>query len=349
MGIGADLVQFFFVHNAHQSTQALTPKSLFEFMIAYPQYSMLGHPEFSNNLPELGLICRRLAEKGFLFPAGYSTESSLFREIYVSLGFDQNDASYGVYDFVAFGFPKIREHFSEAVRAVVVKKIIDINKGIDNQDNLKDDIGSGFLLGNPLESRFFVTARHCVLNMKEVRIPGWNPANAPLLNLWTHIDERVDLAVIQFDGDPFPGIPGFRLQNAKLLDDVLTMGYPPIPGFESVLIAETAQIAGHLKSTTGQVVGEQKSYLDRQTYFLISARVKGGNSGGPVIGWQGGVVGVISQLPAEAEGRADILGYACAIPVTTLEQVLQACSCQSNLVQSVKFQTTPYGFSTAYC
>jgi serine protease Do len=322
LGIGTDIVKFFYLDNANKIQGKFFPRSLGDFLDCTDyQY-----------IDKVTPIIQRLIAEGFLFRAGTPEDSSPMSETYFAFAFNQDDASYGVYDFLALGFPKIREHFAEAVRAVVVTKVNDA-----------EDIGSGFLV----ESRMFVTARHCILNMKEVRIPGWNPSNTSLLNIWTPVDDRVDLAVLQFDGDPFPGIPGFQVGNATLLDDVLTMGYPPIPGFESVLVAETAQIAGHLKSTTGQVIGEEKSYLDQQTYLLISARVKGGNSGGPVIGRLGRVVGVVCQLPAEAEGRVDTLGYACAIPTKTLSQVLLACLNQSDSVESVKFKTTPHGFSTA--
>ncbi len=323
MGIGADIVKFFSPNNADQIQENLIPKTVGDF---------LRHTNQHQNLNAVMVIIRQLTAQGFLIPAGFGKGSPPLNEAYCNYGFDPQEVSYGTYDFLALGFPRIRENFAEAVRAVVVTKVNDA-----------EDIGSGFLV----ESRMFVTARHCILNMKEVRIPGWNPSNTSLLNIWTPVDDRVDLAVLQFDGDPFPGIPGFQVGNATLLDDVLSMGYPPIPGFESVLVAETAQIAGHLKSTTGQVIGEERSYLDQQTYLLISARVKGGNSGGPVIGRLGKVVGVVCQLPAEAEGRVDTLGYACAIPTKTLSEVLLACLKQSDSVESVKFKTTPHGFSTA--
>ena len=113
------------------------------------------------------------------------------------------------------------------------------------------------------------------------------------------------------------------MKQAEILDDILTMGYPPIKGFDSVLVAETAQVAGYLQSTTGEVVGNEVSYLDGQPYLLITARVKGGNSGGPVISREGKVVGIVAQLPASDSGP-DTLGYAAVIPITTLEALLQA-------------------------
>ncbi|MCC5658903.1 serine protease [Nostoc sp. XA010] len=262
----------------------------------------------------------------------------LFHDTYYSYSeVEPVERDYGTYEFLVFGFPYIRNHFVTTVKPVVVKKI-----------DGSDDIGSGFLVNYPsFENSLFVTAKHCIENMQEVSIPEWNCANIPILNIWKLSDKRADLAVIEFGGDAFPKVPSFHISNANILDNILTMGYPPIPGFESVLIAETAQIAGHLKSTTGQIIGKEKAYLDQQNYFLISARVKGGNSGGPVINQYGKVVGIVCQLPAEAEGRTDILGYGCAIPTETLRDFLQACIEQSDSVTKLKFQMTPDGFRTA--
>lgn len=90
------------------------------------------------------------------------------------------------------------------------------------------------------------------------------------------------------------------------------MGYPPVPGFDTFLVAETARIS-YLKSSVGQIVGKQESYLDKHNYFLINARVKGGSSGCPVIGRDGKVRGVVVQQ-GQNEGTLDILGYGIALP-----------------------------------
>jgi serine protease Do len=138
--------------------------------------------------------------------------------------------------------------------------------------------------------------------------------------------------------DPFPGIPGFELQEAQILDDVLTMGCPTVPGFDQMFITETAQIAAELKSTVGHVVAQERAYLGNLPYLLISARVKGGNSGGLVIGREGKVVGVVAQLPAEAEGRLDMLGYGVVVPTSILKQLLQATHSNSDPAERLSFK-----------
>ena len=190
-----------------------------------------------------------------------------------------------------------------------------------------------------------MTARHCIEKKREIRIDGWDAVHAPLKAIWafkdtrysprSEVDKRPDLALLEFAGDPFLGVPGFQLQEAQILDDVLTMGCPTVPGFDQMLITETAQIAAELKptelkSTVGHVVAQERAYLGNQPYLLISARVKGGSSGGPVIGREGKVVGVVAQLSAEAEGRLDVLGYGVVVPTSTLNQLLQATTTNSD-------------------
>jgi len=324
MGIAADIVKFFYTPNSSQSLlQAgqVNPKSLSQFMDQAGIY----------NLSEILPVIHRLVSQVMLIPAGsFIGGTPPINERYYSPIYIPESANYGMYDFAAYGFPKIYNSFKDAVQAVVVIK-----------ENGDEDIGSGFLLKN----RMFMTARHCIANMKEIRITKCNHATASLSNIWIPTDDAIDLALLQFEEDPFPNVvQGFLCDEAKILDDVLTMGYPPIPGYDYVLVAEKAQIAG-LKSTTGQVVAEKECLLIRQEHILISARVKGGNSGGPVITNQGCVTGVITQLPAGEEGRADILGYAAAIPFKTLKQLIDGCSNAPNQhVARLPFKRTPQGF-----
>jgi serine protease Do len=323
MGIAADIVKFFYTPNSSQpllQAGKVNSKSLCQFM---------DHTGITN-LSEILPVIHRLVSQGMLIPAGRYIEGiPPMNEKYYSPIYNSESANYGMYDFAAYGFPKIYNSFKDAVQAVVVIK-----------ESGDEDIGSGFLLKN----RMFMTARHCIENMREIKITGWNHTTAPLSHIWIPTDDAIDLALLQFEADPFPNVEGFLCDEAKILDDVLTMGYPPILGYDYVLVAEKAQVAG-LKSTTGQVVAEKECYITRQEHILISARVKGGNSGGPVITNQGCVTGVITQLPAGAEATVDILGYAAAIPFKTLKQLIDGCSNAPNeKVARLPFKKTSQGF-----
>lgn len=324
MSIGKELAEFFCIMNANRSAYGLTPKSLGNFLSQY---------DYLQRIDEVLIIVNRLISEGILFFAGHSQGSPPMSNTYGSFSFNIDAAQYGIYDFIAYGFPLIRQHFYKAVRPVVVKK-----------PNGDYDIGSGFLL----ENRTFVTAKHCILDMQEVTISGWNSQNAPLRKICIPPPslEHFDLAVLEFEGDPFLGVPGFLLGNATVLEDVLTMGYPPIPGgFNAPLIC-----------TTGQLVAYEASLLDKQPYLLISARVKGGNSGGPVINRYGYVVGVIIQIPGEFQvgdefssgsmPRLDTLGFGVAIPTETIQIFLNVFLKHPDAAPGLEFQATPNGFCT---
>jgi serine protease Do len=76
---------------------------------------------------------------------------------YVAPNFEDRRAQYGEYDFIAYGFPLIRERVGPAVRPVVV-----------TTPDEREDIGTCFLVGNQCT---LVTARHVVDGMPRVKIP----------------------------------------------------------------------------------------------------------------------------------------------------------------------------------
>src|SRR5271165_2052311 len=58
-----------------------------------------------------------------------------------------------------------------------------------------------------------------------------------------------------------------RLGTGFVLDEVMALGYPPIPGYFNVLSALRARVAGdlseYLRSTTGDIAASEKPYLTK--------------------------------------------------------------------------------------
>lgn len=299
------------------------------------QYSGLYHNELLKTY-------QLMTNEGLITPLHFGTG---FDEKYCSNGFNPIDAKYGKYDFLFAGFQHIYDTFSDAVRPIIVNP---------NSINKDPDIGTGFVVNanrNFDENFYFITARHCLPFGERIYIPAHLPPKIPCLpeKIWGTSIKEIDVAIIKFNFKH--AIPGreqnFWLSKPEVLDEVLTMGYPPIQGFiDAIQVAEVARVSGFLKSTHGRIVGEGKHYWGgKEDHFLISARVKGGNSGGPVINKKGEVVGVVIELLQDGN-ELDLLGYGVALNANIVQRMLNTIEGKDNSidVSEIKFALYDDGF-----
>lgn len=208
-------------------------------------------------------------------------------------------AVYGSYEFAAFGFTKTREHFLRSVIKLLITK------------DGKEYVGTAFLLNDDC----IATAGHCLTAGVTLTIEGWDSVRSPLVKIVTLGEygenpfvlkrSKVDVAVLQFESDPFPNSPKFKLWADSVLDNVLVMGYPSLSGFCSGLIA-----------SKGEIISKEISTARNQPLIIFSAGVKGGNSGGPVINRLGKVVGIVTDLLREKDIQK--LGYGLATPAQSI-------------------------------
>ncbi|WP_337044960.1 S1 family peptidase [Emticicia sp. 17c] len=266
----------------------------------------------------LNILIRKLLLEGYLMVMREGEALNPLNTAYQSINFDAAEARYGAYDFKILGFPYIRSIFSKSVFSFLVKF----------DDNQK--IGTGFLLEFN-NQKYILTAKHNVLNNKGFKICISEGEEAEPRELWitykgddfdSSLDENIDLALLKVDPASIQDLKAFILEKWKVLDEVLTAGYPPIPGFDAIQFCETATVAG-LISTSGEITGEGNSYIGKQDYFLISARVKGGNSGGPVINRSGKVIGIVADIP-ENNNQMDSMGYGIVTPMETILKFLRS-------------------------
>ncbi len=223
------------------------------------------------------------------------------------------DIDYGAYDFKYRGFVYTRDYFTHSVLQIE-----------GQYEDLRLDTGTAYYLGNNL----FATAAHCVNDVTRFNLLLPDDTPLPLRDVWFakgQDREVYDLAIIRVDGELT--IPYFMLDAPAVLDEVLVMGFPPIANLPSIQTAETATIGAYQKASTGQVVANTTAYRTQMDFFLINARVKGGNSGGPVINKEGKVVGTVVALPYELESdpdnpRYDIMGYGQCLPSKYIEELL---------------------------
>ena len=157
--------------------------------------------------------------------------------------------------------------------------------------------GSGFVLDDGL----IVTNRHVVGQPREVSITTWDGRS---------FDARVDgiardadLAVIRVTGLDLP-VATVRVEPAVIGEQVAAIGYPGGGG----ATITTGVVLGF---TDGPILGEQVPAI------RVSAEVRPGNSGGPLIDAEGRVIGVIFATTGPG-------GDGLAVPVDVLVDRLEA-------------------------
>lgn len=101
--------------------------------------------------------------------------------------------------------------------------------------------------------------------------------------------------------------------GVQVLEEVVILGFPPIPNAHPTMVAHRAEIAAFARSFHG-----------RPENLVLSSFVRGGNSGGPVLDRRGRVVGIVSEnlLPSLDENERDLvqgLGYSTAVSAQWLE------------------------------
>lgn len=250
-------------------------------------------------------ICESLVKKGLLMCSKVGTGISGIDSNYLYLAspedvfLSKDPALIFYYNCIAYGFPYIYSAYLDYVLPIIVMK------------DGKESMGTCFRYKNGI-----VTAKHC-LTVDQVFIPKYPVEKLANSHVYVSKDENLDLAYIDI-GEHSPLISN----EAKVLDEVLVMGYPKIPMFFDFCAAERATVSSI--PTRGAIASIAEQYITRNIgpLMLVTARIRGGNSGGPIIDAYGAVVGVAFSEP-ESEGDYDDMGYGIAYPIEVLDKMMQ--------------------------
>lgn len=207
---------------------------------------------------------------------------------------------------IAYGFEYIYRYYLPFVHPVVIYS----ERG--------EAMGTCFRMFNGL-----VTAKHCLTDGYEMAIKGYS---AELLNnsrIFVSRNENIDIAYIDTQEEL-----RYNLAVPHVLDDILVMGYPKVSSFINFCTVEKANISAmadlRMTPTFGSIAAEEKPFFPRglPKLLLITAKIRDGNSGGPLINKEGLVTGVSTDLPAGEGNSDDNVGYGMAYPIQSVEEMI---------------------------
>lgn len=276
--------------------------------------------------------CELLKIHGLLMDFENQRKVPILGNKYINFDFDKGLGEYGGYDFLIEGFQSIQKAFKKSVLKVVVQ-----------YENFDHGIGTCFVIGEDL----IMTAKHCIHNFKKISIYDDDENLIIPKEIIVPEDENIDLAMIKTVGKPFVNTKQFMLGEPEVLEEVLTVGYPPLATFDAIQINETAHINSIQKSSKGNIVAKELKYRETTDYLILNTRVKGGNSGGPVINKFGTVLGVIVQLLPDIKEplKLDELGYGVAISSSEIINLVESAH-NGNGCKNIDFVLIESGFST---
>lgn len=213
------------------------------------------------------------------------------------------------YSSLVYGFEYIYNSYRNKVLPIVAH----------NGD--KQSMGSCFRFFNGI-----LTAKHCLVDAEKISIRGITAKELNEAKVYISKNPDIDVAYIDLQT---PMIDIFS-ESPCVLDDILVMGYPMIPRFLDFCTAEKATIStiadlrmtpsrGAVAAMAGEIFTVKETLL-----MLITARIKGGNSGGPIINKNGSIIGIAVSDPKGEGDNYDDLGYGIAYPIDIVDNIIES-------------------------
>lgn len=178
--------------------------------------------------------------------------------------------------------PSNRRRYADVVACFTLwfGLFVSVPAGSDEPTN-KQQVATGFFVS---DAGFLVTAYHAIEGLPNIRVII-SPRQV-LTARTVKFDKEADLALLKVDAiTPFLYLSHSNAVPAGM--DVITMGYPQV------------NVLGITIKITRGIVNSGRGMRDDPNSFQFSAEVQKGNSGGPLVGPGGMVVGVVrSKLDA---------------------------------------------------
>jgi S1-C subfamily serine protease len=130
-----------------------------------------------------------------------------------------------------------------------------------------------------------------------------------------------DLALLKLDAADMPSLTLGDSSNAKIGDKLHILGFPGVVVSHELLSASAKVEA----SVTNGAISGFKQDIANQPVIQTDAPAAWGNSGGPAVGSQGEVLGVLTFVTLESGGQGGIVqGFNFVIPSAAIRELLKS-------------------------
>lgn len=274
--------------------KSITPLSVNQFF----RYSkeVLGDNLVERNNQNILQLITRLEKSNFLTYAGTTGNFSLGRE--KCYYFTRELTLAQIKNSLWLGECLGLEYVEYKSRPFVV--------AITGKSNGDEGIGTGTLINEDT----ILTCAHVINDMTVDPVVKINGKNITIIETKTH--DKVDVGFIKI-AESINLDSQLAFSEAFILDEVLTMGYPPIPlTKDAYIISQKGEVNSIIENYQGQ------------RNFIYSSITRPGNSGGPVLSRRGYIVGISARhLGRESEREKDIIPFYEGISTTEVLKALK--------------------------
>lgn len=294
--------------------------SLFDYMGEKVPRKFLYDPKYIGLYHNTALkIAHKLVAEGLLSTRGSKT--GIYQQ-FQGNSYDAEKMHYNAYDFLIYGFAEVVDYYNEAIRIIEVAE----------DKTGKVDVGTGFAILHKHTKQYFVTAKHCLPKKSEIRTKiflGFSDGYSYPENIYSHIDDNVDIAILEFSDKMALSNKFFVLETPYILDKILVSGYPPVPGTADAILV----------SSTGEITAMANTYFHKYEQIYVNANVKGGSSGSPIINEYGSVVGVIIESARDIINNdlQDELHFGTGLTSDLIFEILESIDNNGDIHKKMKF------------